>query len=250
MEEFLITCNENVLQAVRHQPDNQKANSVVIMCHGFRGSKDGGGRAVAVADSIAEAGYTVIRFNFTPLQKLTRQIEEIAAVVQYCHKHISTEIILLGRSMGGSAAIAYARKYQHVQGLCLWATPWNLMETFQLALGDGYALLEKGQTLSIHDAYGELELTPDFIEDFKNFNLLESLTQIQVIPVLILHGTKDEIVPLIQAERIYQTLSEPKRLEVFEGGDHHLSMQSAQAAMAIRDWLHQYFNRQYTQNRI
>ncbi|QJW48467.1 prolyl oligopeptidase family serine peptidase [bacterium BFN5] len=243
MEEFLITCNENVLQAVRHRPANKDANRVIIMCHGFRGSKDGGGRAVAVADTIAEAGFSVIRFNFTPLQKLTRQIEEIAAVVQYCHKHISKEIILLGRSMGGSAAIAYASKYQHVQGLCLWATPWNLMETFKLALGDGYALLEKGQTLSVHDAYGELELTPDFIEDFKNFNLLESLVKFQHIPVLILHGTKDEIVPFIQAERIYQTLSEPKRLEVFEGGDHHLSMQSTQAATAIRHWLDQYFSR-------
>ena len=243
MEEFLIACNGDMLQAVMHQPAKQKANTIVIMCHGFRGSKDGGGRAVAVADTIAEAGFTVLRFNFTPLQKLTRQIEEIAAVVQYCHKHISKEIILLGRSMGGSAAIAYTKKYQNVQGLCLWATPWNLIETFQLALGDGYALLEKGQTLSIHDAYGELELTPDFIEDFKNFNLLEALTQIHHIPVLILHGTKDEIVPFIQAERIYQTFSEPKRLEVFEGGDHHLSMHSAQAAIAIRDWLYQYFNR-------
>lgn len=241
MEELEIECNGYKLQANLHKPVWQEPRYAVIMCHGFRGSKDGGGRAVAVANAISEQGVAVIRFNFTPLQGLSRQIEEIRAVVQFCHSHVCKQVILLGRSMGGSAALGYTALFQNIAGLCLWATPWNLEETFQLALGEGYEQLKMGQTIALNDEYGAVTLPPDFIQEFSTYHLLECARAIQSAPILILHGNMDVIVPVSQAEAIYQACSQPKEMTVFAGGDHHLSRHSQEAAQIIVVWLKQHF---------
>ena len=60
--------------------NNYKLNDVVlIMAHGFRGSRDGGGRSTAFA-KLAEGVCKVVRFNFNGSQILSRQIEELQAV--------------------------------------------------------------------------------------------------------------------------------------------------------------------------
>lgn len=243
VEEFGIDCHGYKLQASLHKPVGQESQYAVIMCHGFRGSKDGGGRAVAVANAISGMGISVIRFNFTPLQGLSKQIEEIRAVVQYCRSHMGKQIILLGRSMGGSAAIAYTAAFQNIAGLCLWATPWNLEETFQLALGEGYERLKMGDSISLNDEYGIVTLTPEFVQELSTYHLLDCMGAIQPIPVFILHGDRDAIVPVCQAEALYQACGHPKEMKVFSGGDHHLSQHSLEAAQAIASWLKQNFIR-------
>nr|WP_092067058.1 alpha/beta hydrolase [Dendrosporobacter quercicolus]NSL49758.1 alpha/beta hydrolase [Dendrosporobacter quercicolus DSM 1736]SDL48158.1 putative redox protein [Dendrosporobacter quercicolus] len=238
---FKIDYDGHQLEAAVHLPGQPDLKAVCIMCHGFRGSKDGGGRAVLLADEIAGLGFAVVRFNFTPLQKLSRQVAEIGAVVQYCQDRISRRIILLGRSMGGSAAVVYASKEKNVTGLCLWATPWNLTATFQAALGSGYEVLEQGQTLARSDAFGNLRLEREFIDDFKQFDLLEHLRNLDKIPVLVLHGSQDNIVELSQAETVYQLLPEPKEFKIIAGGDHQFANHSQEAVLVVKDWLKRNF---------
>lgn len=241
MKHVEIAHGNSKLEAVVHMPGKPDIRTVFIMCHGFRGSRDGGGRAVLLADEIAGMGFSVVRFNFTPLQSLSAQVEEIGAIVKYCQDHIGGKIILLGRSMGGSAAAVYASKAKNISGLCLWSTPWNLTVTFQLALGDGYKRLEKGQTLVINDEFGHLQLTKAFIDDFKKIDLPEYLRKLDQIPVLVLHGSQDEIVGLDQAEYVYQILQQPKEFKVISGGNHQLAEHSQEASMAVRSWLRRQF---------
>ena len=39
-------------------------------------------------------------------------------------------------------------------------------------------------------------------------------------PVLIVHGTADEVIPLDHGRRLFEVANEPKRLEIVEGGSH------------------------------
>ncbi|MFQ5875399.1 MAG: prolyl oligopeptidase family serine peptidase, partial [Dehalococcoidia bacterium] len=41
-------------------------------------------------------------------------------------------------------------------------------------------------------------------------------------PVLIIHGSEDQDVPVDNAYELYQHAREPKRLEIIQGGDHAL----------------------------
>jgi fermentation-respiration switch protein FrsA (DUF1100 family) len=41
------------------------------------------------------------------------------------------------------------------------------------------------------------------------------------VPLLILHGDSDEVVPLEQAQRLYDAANEPKSLYVIRGAHHN-----------------------------
>lgn len=238
VQNVTIAAKDSVLQAVIHRPE-QESGKTLIISHGFRGSKDGSGKAVLLAEQAVAAGFTVVRYDFTPGQTLSVQVEELTSVIAFCRHHLSEEIILLGRSMGGSASLVCAAADPAIKGLALWATPSNLVETFQLALGNDYVSLEKGNMLILNDSYGKLELKPEFIRDFAKVDLLSVMQSLvnRTMPVLILHGTKDEIVPIRQARLLYQTAGQPKTFVQIDGGDHQFNQHGQIASQAVLDWL-------------
>ncbi len=236
-ERFNINTGTTRLAAVLHIPVAPATEAkTLIICHGFRGSKDGSGRAAFLADLVADNGFRVLRFDFTPISPLTQQVTELLAVIAFCRKSFGGEIILLGRSMGGSAALACAAQDKKVAGLCLWSTPANLATTFAEALGPYYQQLVHGETISVSDEYGLLELKPEFITDFTKYDLLAAAAEIK-IPLLILHGDRDAIVPLSQAQLLYEVARPPKHMEIVAGGDHHFTRQYRQVSLIILAWL-------------
>ena len=214
------------------------SDQVLIICHGFRGSKEGGGRAVALAEEVVKLGLSVVRFDFTPLGPLTQQIDELAAVAAFARREIGSRLVLLGRSMGGSAALTYAAAQpEGISGLCLWAAPSNLEETFRLALQENYQRLLAGKTVHVTDSYGRSSLTPAFIQDFASYDLLQAARSLKGIPVLVLHGTEDETVPFTQAETLYQQLVGRKELVAVPDGDHQLHAFYRETTAAILKWI-------------
>lgn len=223
--------------AVLHTPVGRGRDLAVIFCHGFRGSKEGGGRAAALASEVAGRGLAALRFDFTPLSLLSVQVEELRTVIEYCRRNVSRRVILFGRSMGGSASLIAAAADPLVAGLCLWSTPHDLRDTFRLSLGEGYSRLERGETLTVADEFGSVTLTPDFLRDFDRYDLLACAGQLDERPIFIVHGEKDEIVPLRQCEEIFARAAGPKKLCVIPGGDHRFLTGYDQAASALLSWL-------------
>ncbi|MFQ9936376.1 MAG: hypothetical protein ACLRXQ_10710 [Phascolarctobacterium faecium] len=112
----------------------------------------------------------VIRFNFNGSQILSKQVEELEAVLAYVRiKFSAGKIFLLGRSLGGAAALVAASRSADITGLVLWAAPNDLQATFRNALGaEAYNALSAGQTLYLNDERGELTLTPDLLQILPN----------------------------------------------------------------------------------
>lgn len=241
MEEFSIDVDGVSLAAVYHPPVGNVRQAALVMCHGFRGSKDGGGRAVALAERVARDGMAVYRFDFSFPAVLSRQVRELAAVVRYIRRQERQPLALLGRSMGGSTAAIYAAGDPTVAGLALWSTPWDLPETFRLALGAGYNRLQAGKDLVLDDEYGHLHLTPAFIADFAHFDVLASIEKCAPRPLLVVHGTADAIVPLRQAQEVYHRYRGPKKFVPVVGGDHQFIHGGAAAQQAVLDWLRENF---------
>lgn len=242
-ENLIVAAGDARLAVVVHRPGNRYTGCTVVFCHGFRGSKEGGGRATALAEKIADLGHSVVRFDFTPNQCLSRQVAELTAVVAFCRANIGDRLILSGRSMGGSAALAFAAADRRVAGLCLWATPCDLAETFRLSLGAGYDRLTNGESLDIEDEFGRLHLGPEFVDDFARHDLPACLRSLAGIPVLIVHGDADEVVPPAQARRLFYAAGEPKELVVIAGGDHRFLRGHPEASAAVVAWLDRRFHR-------
>lgn len=229
------------LQTVVHGPHGVDTGYVLVLCHGFRGSKEGGGRAVALAEKAAAMGFAVLRFDFTLQNSLSCQIREIEAIAEFCRAVYKKQVIVLGRSMGGAAALAFAANDQEIAGLCLWATPWNLHETFRMALGPGYETLAAGKDFAFSDEYGSLHLTPNFISDFANHDLLKCVASLVGIPLLVVHGDQDDVVPVAQAKDMFSAARQPKDIVIIPGGDHQFLSSHQVASGAVLNWLARMF---------
>lgn len=215
------------------------SEKVFIISHGFNGSIDGTSKAALLAEQAAQLGFHVLRYKFTPCQQLTTQIEELSAVVQYAQNQIAPNIYLLGRSMGGSASLAFTFFQRSlVKALCLWATPCDLHATFQKALGTDYDTLQMGKSVTLTDEYTTVTLDGEFVGDFDKYPLLDYIRSIS-LPVLIIHGNKDEVVALEQAQAMYAAAGQPKKLVIIDGGGHQFSGKAQQARAAVLQWLSQ-----------
>lgn len=228
----------DILLAITPCTISEGAQPVFIMAHGFRGSLEGGGRAKYLANLAGEIAH-VVRFNFNGSQILSRQIEELEAVVAYVKNRFrGSKIVLLGRSMGGCASLVAASKDAEIGGLALWATPNDLHSTFLASLGkDGYQKLKKGENLYLNDERGELLLTPEFLTDIDKYDLIEILRNWKKRPLLVIHGEKDETVPLEQGQSSYFLAGLPKRLVVIPKADHSFTNYGNRAADEVFAWL-------------
>ncbi len=237
MENFTFAGPFGALECIVEK-NRGSSNAVLVMAHGFRGSRDGGGRAAEVAYRAA-AYADVVRFNFTGTQIITCQVEEIKSVLRKIRLLLpDCKLFLLGRSLGGAASVITASQEQNLSGLILWAAPNDLRATFRHVMAvDDYERLDRGETLFFCDERGECILTPDFLKDFDKYNLSKCLCSIKKLPVLILHCQDDEIVLAEQAERNAEILQEKGTLHIFPHGDHSFTQYSEMAASIIADWL-------------
>lgn len=243
MKTFSFNGSYGSIECVVNECENSNA-PVLVMAHGFRGSRDGGGRAIALAKE-AEHYVEAVRFNFNGSQILSRQIDELRAVIsEVRRRYAGRKVLLLGRSLGGAASLVTAGSDADIAGLILWATPNDLRATFKTALGDAaYAQLDGGATLHLSDERGELALTPDFLTDIDQYDLSSILQSWHGRPILILHGDADETVNVEQAQRNYELLSSDadKELHIFKGGDHSFTECSGEANAVICRWLKKHF---------
>lgn len=220
------------------EPNRSRSKSVLIMAHGFRGSRDSNGKAAGIAYEAA-ASCNVIRFNFNGTRILSQQVAEIKAVIREVLRQQPDSIIyLLGRSMGGAASIVTASQMPEVKKLVLWSAPNNMRETFRHVMTEEYyPRLDAGETLTFTDDKGEFTLTPDFLTDFDQYDFAEILGNRLNRPVLLLHCEGDQTVLVEQAKENTRLLGKWGKLQLYPAGDHSIGEYSIEAGKLIAEFL-------------
>jgi putative redox protein len=194
---------------------------IIVMSHGMESSKEGK-KWLLFYTRLCEAGFATLRFTYCDYAKdgldfakttLTRRVEDLRAAVDFLE---GTEVDMrrlgaIGSSLGGRTLLA--ARNRRIKAMVLLATPSYL--SMPPAIPPeieqrGYFELESGAKLSI-----------DFFKDLKKYNTLRDLEEINC-PILIIHGGADSIVPLKEAEEIYEAAKEPKKIEVIQGASHTL----------------------------
>lgn len=230
----------NIECIVEHNKSEQK--KILIMSHGFRGSRESGGYAKGIAQK-ASACADVIRYNFTGSQIMSLQVAELLSVIRHVKKeNPGFKIFLLGRSLGGAASII-ASNQENVDGLILWATPNDFRSTFRHCMTpEQYKALDAGETLHMSDDRGDTAIIPEFLTDFDKYNLSELLAKWSGRPVLLFHGIKDNIVTVNQAYENVSIIGDSCEAYFDAEGDHHLQGFSEQAGNIIAKWLGELYN--------
>lgn len=76
-----------------------------------------------------------------------------------------------------------------------------------------------------------------------DYSPLESVANISPIPLLIIHGDQDNIVPLHHGEALFAAAREPKEMWVVQGGEHIAAMHIAEYRKRFVEYLTRIFAR-------
>lgn len=206
---------------------------LVIVCHGFTGSKEGGGGAAAMAEELTGRGFDTLLFDFTGCGEsgglweeitLSRQVEDLGAAVKWAQVNGYRQIILNGRSFGGATVLAYAAGDPQISAICTWAAVARPLQLFS-----GFAEMDSalhgpaGEKISLNDGSGSICLQRQFFQDLQRYDLPGCAAKLSPRPLLLIHGTADEVVPVSEARLLFDAAGEPKQLALIEGADHRFT---------------------------
>lgn len=220
----------------------------LVVCHGFRGAKENSGRIFGFAQRVNELKVGVLAFDFSgsgesegdfSAMTLSRQASDLARVIDYLDIEYGLPVVLLGRSFGGSTAIAAGARDERVAAFILWSTPIFLEETFTDMVPDEYKNLPPGQLIHIRDEAGEYDLGSEFLQDFANHDIDSYLKAMQNRPVLIVHAQDDEVVPVNNAVYMQQKLPQAQLLLVEQAGHRFLAKTKIREDLTL-EWLQNY----------
>lgn len=192
----------------------------VLLCHGNAGNVAG---RVIHAKLLVDAGLDVLLFDYrgygrssgAPDEEGTYRDARAARVALLGRPGAdASRLIYLGESLGGAVALA----------LALEAPPRGLV--LQSAFS---SVRDMGR---LHYPMVPAVLVPDAYPSLRRIRELKA-------PLLVLHGDRDDIVPLSQGQALFAAAPEPKRMHVFPQLGHNDLVVLAGAAYTktIADWV-------------
>ncbi|MCT7982408.1 esterase [Laspinema sp. A4] len=161
---------------------------------------------------------------------LTRQLEQVAREFPL----EPATVPLIGSSFGGLTSAWLAQRYHQVDRLVLLAPAFEFLSHWIASLGPKRMeqWQEQGYLPIYH--YGEkwdIPLSYQFITDAQGY--VENQLQRQ-LPTLILHGVKDEVIPVEASRRFAASRPWVKMVEL--DSDHSLGNMMPEIWEAIRDF--------------
>lgn len=192
----------------------------VLLCHGNAGNV---GDRLLHARLLTDAGLDVFSFDYrgygqstgSPSEEGTYRDARAALLALARQEGVDPQRILyVGESLGGGVAVALAREAPP-RGLVLLSTFTSVRDMGR-----------------VHYPIIPPPLVPDAYPSLRRIRDLEC-------PVLVMHGDRDDIVPLAQGEALHQAAPEPKRLHVFPGAGHNdlLDRAGREWADVIAGWV-------------
>ncbi len=158
---------------------------------------------------------------------LTRQIDDVAGFVSHLRRkeEWTGQIVLIGSSLGGlTAAWTSVEEPQGIAGLSLIAPAFRFADNIAASVGpDRVREWRDTNSLVIKSPWLLLHFEWDLMADWANYDH-EGLPKKLRVPALILHGTRDEQVP-VEDSRRFTAGAPPDRVKLAEikDGDHRLT---------------------------
>ncbi len=137
----------------------------------------------------------------------------------------TSRIAIYGRSMGSLIAILTAYEFQQAKSLCLWAPVFHSrdwVEQWKKAQQHHHESKEFKELLTIE---GQIP-GKEFFKEFFGISLDKKMPSLNSVPLFLIHGTQDTMVPL-EHSRQYLKFREGAKAETkfieLPNCDHHFT---------------------------
>ena len=203
--------------------------SYALFAHCFTCSKDNLA-AARIARALADLGIAVLRFDFTGLgnskgdfsnTNFSSNLQDLLAAAHYLEQHYAAPTLLIGHSLGGSAALAVAQDLAAVKAVITIGAPATAAHVKHLFADSVHALMDK-QTVQVELGGRSFNIQRQFIDDLEKYNSVAHIKALRKA-LLIFHSPLDQVVSIDEAARIYTAAKHPKSFVSLDQADHLLS---------------------------
>ena len=212
-----------------HTPDRPIRYGVVLG-HCFTCSRHTG-ILRQICQGLTMAGCAALRFDFSgngqsegvfEQSTYSKQISEMKSATVFLREQGVDRIGLAGHSMGAVVALLASVEISAVGAVCCLAGRLSGMDPLRfLSAGQQNQLQQKGR-VRFASRGRDLQLTSGFFADAQQFDLPQTIKSLK-IPLLIVHGDQDEIIPVDEAHRAFRLNPRQVKLEIIPAADHMFS---------------------------
>jgi len=229
-------------------PLEQDPHNFAIFAHCFTCTKDFS--AVRnVSRALASEGFGVLRFDFTGLgdsdgdfanTNFSSNVDDLISAADFLAKSYKAPTLLVGHSLGGSAAIFAASEIESIEALATIGAPSNPVHV-QKQLGKKLEKIENDGEAVVQLAGRDFTFKKQFLDDLKTVSCEDAARNLNKA-LLIMHSPQDATVSIKNAEEIYHAAHHPKSFVTLDGSEHLLidKKNAAYVGKVISGWAARY----------
>jgi len=218
----------------------------LCLCHGIPsgqpGSSDDTGYP-GLAERFCAAGFITLIFSFRGAGQAQGNLDmlgwtrDLMAAIDYLASLPEVDksrLCLLGSSAGAAVSVYVAANDPRISSLVTLACPaeFNFLTDKQRAKDTIDHLRSIGV---IRDAAFPPSVD-DWLAGFSTVSPLKWVDKISPRPLLLIHGDKDDLVPVEHANKLFERAGEPKKLVIIPDAGHRLRLEEKAITTAL-DWL-------------
>jgi len=225
------------LRGFIHEPKAhaKKYDTAILTLHGFPGSCTGG-RITNTAKLLEKKGFLVMRFDFSCSnisdgnfedKLMSDEVKDIKYAIDFLEKNYQFKrLVLHGHYTGSIDASLYAYKDKRINRLILSGATDRLDHSARFDFTDVQVkdFWTKGYITYRSKGYWSYNkrLKKAFYDEFFTLDIPKAMKRYRR-PLLIIHGEKDEGVPVQCAKELYKLSNRPKQLYIIKGANHRFT---------------------------
>jgi putative redox protein len=251
--EFINHSGHRLAAKIEFPPD-QKPIAFAIFAHCFTCNKNL--PAVRnISQALASQGLAVLRFDFTGLGEsegefvettFTTNVTDILAGASFLEEKFSSPALLIGHSLGGTAAIFAASSLPSVKGVITIGSPADPAHVTHLLKNVIDEIDTQGEA-EVKIAGRVFKIGRSFLLDIMQQDLSKILKGLKKA-LLVMHAPFDRTVGIENAKWLYETAMHPKSFVSLDSADHVLTNKedSRYVGRLISSWASRYLPRPQT----
>jgi dipeptidyl aminopeptidase/acylaminoacyl peptidase len=218
----------------------------LCLCHGIPsgqpGSSDDRGYP-GLAERFCAAGFITLIFNFRGAGQAEGNLDmlgwtrDLKAAIDYLsglQEVDKSRLCLLGSSAGAAASVYVAANDPRVSSLVTFACPAEF--GFLTDKRRAKATIDHFRSIGVIRDADFPPSVDEWLDGFHTVSPFRWIDKISPRPLLLIHGDKDDLVPVEQAHQLYEKAGEPKELVIFPGAGHRLRLEEKAVTTAL-NWL-------------
>lgn len=224
-------------------------DAYVLFAHYFTGNKDISPLS-RISRALNKENIALFRFDYTGLgdsegdfanTNFSSNIADLIAAANFMRKNYEAPKILVGHSLGGTAAIAAASEIPEIKAVATIGSPCSSAHVSHNFSEHIDEINEKGQAEVILGGK-KFNIKKQFLQDILNQDMPSKIKALRKA-LLVMHSPTDETVGIENAQHIYEYAKHPKSFVSLDNADHLLMKNpsdSKYVASVLAAWASRY----------